>query len=272
VTSGLFDTGGCRLFVQSAGAGHPVVFGHSLTFDGDMWAAQQRALSGRFRTHAVDLRGHGRSDSPPGPYDLDLMADDVARLLDRLEIERTGYCGLSMGGMVGMRLALRHPDRVRALVLMNTSAEAEPAAKRALYEPMIESTRNQPAMEPMVQGLLSLMFSPGFREQHPDRVAPYYDKLNVPGHDGMYWASKAVITRPDISAALSALDVPTLVVTSDGDTAIASQHTERLAACIPNARIETISGAGHMTAVEAPDRVSGLLAEFFTETLKADRP
>ena len=116
---------GRRLFVATTGQGPPLMFGHSLTMDGEMWSAQVAALSDRFTCHCVDLHGHGGSADVVGPYTLDDMADDLARVLDGLGLAQVGYCGLSMGGMVGMRLALRHPTRVASVALMNTTAEPE---------------------------------------------------------------------------------------------------------------------------------------------------
>ena len=103
-----------------------VVFANSLGTTLEMWDAQAAALAGRYRVLRFDLRGHGRSPVPPGPYTVGDLADDALALLDRLGIERVSFCGLSLGGTIGMTLAVRAPERLERLVLCCTALEFKP--------------------------------------------------------------------------------------------------------------------------------------------------
>ena len=247
------EIGGAVIHVADRGAGPAIVFGHSLGFDGEMWAAQVEELSPSHRTLAIDFRGHGKSTST-GPFTLDDLADDVARILDRLEIERAAYCGLSLGGMVGMRFALRHPSRAAALVLANTSCEPEEPARRQMFETYNEHARGR---EPDAQGtalMMSLMFSRELVAARPEVERVFRDKLFRPDRDDQrYHAARAVLARPDLCAELASLAIPTLVIGSTGDVAVPFVHARVLAAAIPRATLCELPG-GHTSAVEhAPE-------------------
>jgi pimeloyl-ACP methyl ester carboxylesterase len=253
--------GDAEVFVTSDGSGPPVVLVHSLSFDGDMWAAQRAALSSRHRVITIDLRGHGRTRSQPRAISLEDLADDVAEVLTALGVERAAYVGLSLGGMVGMRLALRHPDRVTALGLLNTSAEPEPDGVRAMYHQANESAHGK-GDAAMAEMMLALMFSDPFRAACPEQIAPYRDKLHQVGDPEMrYQVSKAVIGRDSVLAELHAISVSTLVVTSDLDRAILAARGDAIAKEIKSSRLLSIEGAGHMTAVEKPALVNAALME-----------
>ena len=272
VATRMVDVGPYRLNVQHAGSGPPLLLVHSLTLDSHMWRAQIDALSSRFCVHAVDLHGHGQSGGEAGATTLEAMADDLARLLDALGIDRVGYCGLSIGGMLGMRLALQHPNRVAALALMNTTAEPELPTKRMLFEHLNQVTLNRPADDKTVRIVLDLMLSPAFQASHPEVTQRVYDTLFIPNNEGMYWVAKAVFAREDIRDAIATLDVPTVVVTSDVDTAIPTEFAVHVAEAIPGARLVTYEGSGHLTAVERADEVNALLDSFFGDHLQADLP
>jgi len=249
---------GASVFVRERGTGPAIVFGHSLGFDGDMWRAQVQALSDRFRTLAIDFRGHGRTTCA-ARFTLDDLADDVVHVLDMLGIERAVYCGLSLGGMVGMRLALRHPDRVTALALLNTSAEPEEPARRRMFEAYNESTRGRTPDAEGAALMMSLMFSREFVAAHAELAKLHHAKLLRPDFgDGRYYAARAVLARDDLRGDLPAIRVPTLVVGSTGDTAVPLVHARAIAAAIPNATLAILDG-GHMSAVERADDVTRAL-------------
>ena len=113
-------------YLDTGGSGPAIVFSHGLLMDHTMFAAQRRALASRYRVIAYDHRGQGLSPPAEGGYDMDTLCDDAAQLIHALGLPSVHVAGLSMGGFVGLRLAARHPDLVRSLVLMDTSADAEP--------------------------------------------------------------------------------------------------------------------------------------------------
>ena len=222
--------------------------------------------------HAVDLHGHGKSGGEAQPITLEDMADDLARLLDALGLDRIGYAGLSIGGMIGMRLALRHPGRVAALALLNTTAEPEAPSRRMLFEHLNEKTLNRPPDDKTVRIVLDLMLSPAYQKANPEVTQRVYDTLFVPNNEGMYWVAKAVFAREDIREAVATLELPSLVITSDVDTAIPTEYAVRVAETIPGSRLVTYPGSGHLTAVECADEVNALLLGFFSEHLLGGAP
>ncbi|MGE0550955.1 MAG: alpha/beta fold hydrolase [Kofleriaceae bacterium] len=263
------DVGGCKVHVREHGSGPAIVFGHSLSFDGDMWEAQVDALSSRYRTITIDFRGHGRSEFTPN-FTLEDCAEDVAKVMTALGVERAGYCGLSMGGMTGMRLALKYPQRIAALVLMNTSAEAEEPAKRTMYEMFNEHARGKQGDAQSTAMVMGIMFSQAFLGANPSVAAKYQAKLlERPADDGRYFGGKAVLSRSDVLPQISAIKIPTLVISSKGDNALPpSPHGEKIAAAIAGSKFEILEG-GHMSAVEQAGKVTKLLADHFDQHLGA---
>lgn len=263
----LIDIGHDRWFVREAGYGPAVIFGHSLTFDADMWQAQMTALSPYFRAIAVDFPGHGRSQTVSQNYSLDDIADALAHLALRLGLHQFAYVGLSLGGMVGMRLALKYPDRLSALVLCNTSPYAE--NKRELFHQVNETSRCQPGNPATINFVLQLMFSAAFRQARPDIVQQYYNKLNVQGTDGKYWTAKAVIWRSAIVERLGEIRTPTLVIASEQDASINFAESQRIHQGIAGSEWALLNDTGHMSCVERPDDVNRLLLAFLTRHIQA---
>ncbi len=258
------DLGGHHLSFWECGEGPPLLFGHSLTFDHQMFTPQAEALQDRHRVLLVDLHGHGASTAPDRLFTLEEMADDLARALDALDIDGVGYVGHSMGGMVGQRLALRHPDRVKAMALLNTTAGVDPDTIRDLFHHVNETSRGKPSDPRTVAFVLSLMFCEAFRENHPEAVKPFEKLLFEPTEqDGVYRAAHAVIWRQSILESLEELDVPTLVMTSDLDTAVPAVWGEAIAASVPRARLHPLEGCGHLSPVEQPQAVAQVLGDFF---------
>jgi 3-oxoadipate enol-lactonase len=220
-------------------------------------------LSKTYRVLLVDLHGQGESGAPDDYFTLDDMTGDVERALEALDAGQVCYLGHSMGGMVGMRLALQHPDRVGALVLMNTSAEAEPPPVQDLYHSVNEGSRGKPSNEATVGFLMNLMFSREFRNACPERVASYEHQLfNPPNPEGVYFAAHAVIWREEILEALQGLKLPTLVVGAQEDSSVPLKHQEQIAAHLPGAHLAVIEACGHMAPVEQPEELIGHLRDF----------
>ncbi len=260
------DVGGYRLEIHERGAGPALLMGHSLTFDSAMFDRLAGELEDRFRVICVDLAGHGGSGTPREVFTLEEAADGIAALLDALGIERAGWVGHSMGGMMGLRLALQHPGRLGAIGLLNTSAEAEDPQMRDLYHHVNETSRGKPSEEATVEFVLKLMFSRAFREAHPDRVEPYRRLLYEPQDaEGVYRCARAVIWRGSVLEDLGGLDVPALVVTAAGDKAVPAAHGHAIAGALPGCRTVEIDDCGHLSPEEKPAEVGAALAAFFGE-------
>jgi fatty-acyl-CoA synthase/long-chain acyl-CoA synthetase len=269
------EAAGIRFRVREAGSGPPVVLGHSLTLDGAMWRAQLAALAERHRVIAVDLHGHGGTEWTPAAVTLERMADDLAVLLDALDVRRCLYAGLSLGGMLGMRLCLRHPGRVAALGLLSTSAEPESESVRALYDAHNEQARaaavrgDASMRAPTAEMLMGLLFSRAWREREPAEAAGIAAALRAPPSPlGLYEVTRAVLWRESVLDALGAIAVPTLVVVSAGDRAIDPERGRAIARAVPGARLVELGEAGHVTAVERPSEVTRALTALADEALE----
>lgn len=245
---------------QTAGpvTGPPVVLLHSIGTDHRLWREQIAPLAnaGR-RVVAVDLRGHGGSPAPAGPYAVADLAGDVLALLDRLAIERAAVAGVSLGGAVGLWLAIHAGDRVARLAACCTAAWfGGPAA----WEPRAAAVRAG-GTAAIVELSLDRWLTPAFRDARPDVADALRATLRAtadPGYLGCAAALGAVDLRPD----LGRIAVPTLVIAGRDDQATTLDgHLRPLAAAIPEARLAVVSGAAHLAPLERPAEVSALLAE-----------
>lgn len=250
------DVGDAELAVWSAGDGPPVLFLHGLGWDSSLWWPFVARYLDRFRVICPDTRGHGRSDAPPGPYSIAGFATDMVRVLDALGIARAAVVGLSQGGMTALTLAARHSDRVGCLAALATAARVDPATTAALEDRI----RAQREAGPEVAARLAArgIFSAGFLARTPD----YLDAF-VAWRAAMPSAPLEAATRAgvgyDVTDALAAIAVPTLVVAGSADGLIAPAVTRAIADGIPGAAWGEIPGCGHMVAVEQPEAVAAYL-------------
>jgi 3-oxoadipate enol-lactonase len=232
-----------------------LVMGSSLGTSLNMWDGQL-ALAERLRLVRHDHRGHGRSPVPRGPYEIEDMGRDVIALLDALEIERASYCGLSIGGMVGMWLGANAPERIERLVLICTSAHLPPAsgwAERA------DAVRTAGTTEVIADAVVARWLTPAYAEEHPELVAELRAMLVATDPEG-YAESCGAIERMDLRDQLARIAAPTLVISGADDEATPPEHQRLIADSIPGARLETVEPAAHISAVERPAIVNELIA------------
>jgi 3-oxoadipate enol-lactonase len=235
--------------------GAPVlVLGGSLGSTLKMWDGQL-ALAERLRLVRHDHRGHGGSPIPPAPYEIEDLGRDVLALLDALELERVSYCGLSIGGMVGMWLAANAPERIDRLVLICTSAQLppEPWAERAA------TVREAGSLEVIADAVVARWLTPDYAAAHPELVAELRAMLVANDPEG-YAACCGAIERMDLRDQLPRISAPTLVISGAQDEAIPPEHQRLIADSIPGARLETIDPGAHIAPVEQPARVNELIA------------
>jgi len=258
----LVTTNGTQVHVtDSGGDGPPLVFGHGLLFSGWMFAAQVEALHDRYRCVTIDWRGQGQS--PPaasGGYDMDTLTDDLLGVLDALDLGPVHYVGLSMGGFVGMRLAARHPERVRSLTLLDTSAGPEDPDKVKRYR-LLASIYRLVGMGPVASQVEPIMFAPGFGDDLVERalIEEWMAQLERVRRAGMRRAILGVTDREPILPEIGRITAPTLVATGEHDVATPVAKARVIADAIPGAVLEVIPGAGHSSTVETPHAVTALL-------------
>jgi len=265
------ERAGARIGYEVAGEGPAVVLGHSLLCDGRMWDAVAPVLARRYRVINIDARGHRASTWPgspgspgsPGPFTLDDLAEDWRAILDAERVDRAALCGLSMGGMTAMRLALAAPERVAALALLDTSADAEAAVKRLQYRLLAEIFKAFGNLAgPLEAPLRRIMFGVSTRADKPGVVARELGRMREQDARQIYHATRAVFDRPSIFGRLGAIRCPTLVMVGEEDVATPPDRARRIAGAIPGARLEVIPRAGHLTTVEQPEAVTAILLAF----------
>lgn len=242
-----------------------IVFGHSLLFDHRMWAPQVAELSKDFRCVAIDFRGHGQSDEPKAGMTILDYAEDYGKVLDHLGVESAIFVGLSMGGMTAMPFALAHPSRVRALVLMDTSADPEPRGARARNQAMAVTARLFGVSDFIMKRVNDLMWSKRFQAERPDIVDLWSERVKALSRRGLYRSVGIVMGRKAIGPRLAELRCPTLVIVGDEDKATSPETNRKVADTIPGAELKLLPRTGHIANLEEPDLVNKLIRTFITK-------
>jgi len=240
-----------------------VLFGHGLLFSGWMFRAQVEALRGRYRCVTVDWRGQGDTPGVGGGYDMDSLTADAIALIRALGVEPVHWVGLSMGGFVGARIAARHGELLRSLVLLDTSAEREDPAKHGPYRRLAWALRLV-GFWPIAGRLHSIMFSPAFlADPASEEILREWGRRLARGdRAALRRAVLGVLDRPAIDGELAAIKVPTLVAVGADDRGTPPALARRLAAGIPGSELRVIDDCGHSSSLEQPAVVNELLTAF----------
>jgi pimeloyl-ACP methyl ester carboxylesterase len=226
-----------------------------------MWADVAPALATRFTVLNVDARGHGRSVAR-GPFTLEDLAEDWRAILDREAIERAALCGLSMGGMTAMRLAVRAPERVAALALVDTSARGERPRSRPKYRLLAEALRLLGFRDALFPPAVRSLFGATARRERPELVARTVARIRENDPRQIYPACRAVFGRASVLDTLGAIRCPTLVLCGEEDVATKPRESRLIAGRIPGARLVELPRTGHLSALEAPDAVAAHVGAF----------
>ncbi|HEY4869782.1 MAG TPA: alpha/beta fold hydrolase [Candidatus Dormibacteraeota bacterium] len=255
-------TNGVKLRYLREGSGQPVLLLHGYLFGADWWRPQIEALKDSYDVVAVDLRGQMGSETTDDQagYDLWNQAEDVNGLIDALGIAPCHVVGLSMGGMIALRLALTHPGAIRSMVLMDTSAGPENPENAERYEGMRQVVEAS-GVEPMIPALPPIFLADDFIAAEPAAVEAWLQALREADHLGIIRAGRGIDAREDISDRLGEIGVPTLVIHGSEDVAIPPERAEELAGGIAGGRLEVVSG-GHQSNVDRAAETSALIGDF----------
>jgi 3-oxoadipate enol-lactonase len=246
--------------IDGPAGGPPLVMLGSLGTTLDMWRPQLAALTERFRVIRVDHRGHGGSPVPAGPYRVDDLGADLLALLDTLGEERVRYCGLSLGGMVGMWLAAHVPERIQTMVLLCTSAYLPPAGGWLDRAATVRSA----GTASIAAAVVSRWFTDDYRAADPARLRHWHDMFaGIPaeGYAGCCEAIAAMDLRP----VLPKITAATLVIAGADDPAVPPPHGAEIARGINGSRFRVVARAAHLASVEQADEVSSLIMEQLDE-------
>jgi 3-oxoadipate enol-lactonase len=235
----------------------PVLLGGSLGTNMSMWAPQIAGLSHKLRLIPYDHRGHGRSPVPGGPYVIEDMGRDVLALMDTLGLERVSYCGLSIGGMVGIWLAENAPERIDRLVLLCTSAYAPPVSN---WTDRARAVRAAGTPEVIADIVVSRWFTAHWAQENLSIVAHHRAMIADTDAEGYSSCCEAISTM-DLRAGLKSIKTPTLVIGGAEDPALPPEHQRVIAAGIRGSRLEILEDAAHLASVQHPDTVNRLISE-----------
>jgi 3-oxoadipate enol-lactonase len=239
--------------VQDGPPDAPVlVLGPSLGTDLGLFDEQARALADRYRVVRFDLRGHGGSPVVPGPYEVADLADDVRRLLDDLGIDTFAYAGVSLGGAIGLQLAVTVPERLTHLIVVASAARFPdpPSWKARADRVRAEGT------EFLVPSRIGAWVTPGFAEDRPEETERLLAMLRSTPREG-YAACCETIESFDVRDRLAGITAATLVIAGADDPATPPDTVREVADGIPDARFVVVAQASHLVSAEQPEAVTG---------------
>ena len=246
---------------DTGGSGAALVLLHGFPFDRSMWRGQAEALGGEFRVVAPDLRGAGETHLGVGGVTMETLAEDVAALLDGLNLGRVVLGGLSMGGYVAFEFFRKFPERVRALVLADTRPQTDNEEGRRARE---ENARRalQEGMAPIVEAMLPKLLSAGTRERGGEVLRRVRAMMLGTSPEGAAAALRAMAVRRDQTDLLPSINVPTLIVVGSEDAVTPPADAEAMGAKVEGSRLVVVEGAGHLSNVERPEEFNRALVEF----------
>ena len=251
--------GEVELYYEVEGSGLPIVLGHSIGMDLTLWRPVAERLANSYTVVRFDARGHGRSDKPPGPYRVEAMAEDLYGLLRALGLERAVVGGLSLGGSLGLALALAHPEAVQALILADTAVRFD------VFTPEQWEARAQAVerdgVAPTVEANLDRWLSPAFRAAEPMRLE-VIRRVYLANDPAGYAASARALGAVDLTPYLGRIECPALVLVGSDDALTSPETARRLQRGLPNATLVEIPGARHLSAWEQPDAVAAAIRLF----------
>ena len=252
-----------QLHTIQQGQGPLVVLSHALGCDLSMWDGVAAALQDRYTVLRYDQRGHGKTPATAGAYGMDDLADDAAELIRAQGTGPVHFVGLSMGGMTAQALAARHPGLVRSIVVANSAASYDEAA-RAMWQARIDTVLAN-GVPPIADGALQRWFTPEFRADLVNGGAARVARLRAvleATQAAPYAAACAAVAGIALDEGNARIACPTLVIAGSRDEATPPAMSQAIADRIPGARLASLDAA-HLSAVEQPEAFARLLTEFW---------
>jgi 3-oxoadipate enol-lactonase len=254
---------GLKLAFADSGQGAPLLLVHGFPLDHSMWDGQIAGLSARHRVIAPDLRGFGQSGASEGVVTMEQFAADLVALLDSLGIDEVVYCGLSMGGYIGLEFWRRHADLLRGLIFCDTRAVGDsPAA--AANRSVVAANVLREGPQTVAEAMLPKLFGPVTFKQRPDVVEKIERVINGNSRQGIAAAALGMARRSDFSVDLPNIRCPTLLIVGENDAISPAAEMQAMANAIPGAELKIIPQAGHMSPLEQPAAVNAEI-ELFLE-------
>lgn len=255
---------GIDLSFDDVGAGAPVVLLHGFPFDRSMWRGQVEALRGEFRVITPDLRGHGESGLADGPATMEEMARDVAALLDGLGIGRAVVGGLSMGGYVTLAFCRLFPERVSALVLADTRAQADTEEGKRTREENAERALRE-GMEPIASSMIPKLLTAAAAAERPGVLESVRRMILRTRPEGAAAALRGMALRRDQTDLLTLITAPTLVIVGGEDGLTPLEDARLIQGRVRDSRLAVIEEAAHLSNLERPGEFNSALLDFLKD-------
>lgn len=236
-----------------------VMLSHSLATTMDMWKPQLPALAKDYRVLSYDMRGHGETSAPGGAYSFAMLAGDVVGLLDHLKIERAAFVGLSIGGMIGQYMAIHHADRLRCVALCSTTS-AIPEAGRVLWDQRIGAVESG-GMAPQAESTLERWFTAPYRAAHPEVMNWVGAMIRTTPAAGFIGCGRA-IQELNLTAELSKIRVPTLVMPGEKDPGTPPALSEVIHKAVPGSEYSVVPDAAHLSNIEQAQVFNDRILQF----------
>ena len=246
------------------GEGEPILLLHAFPLNGRMWEPQVRALEDNYRLILPDYPGFGRSPFSPAQPDMHYYAEGIRELLDRLGLERVVLGGLSMGGYVAFACLRLFPERIQALILANTRPDPDSEEARENRKNMARRVTEE-GVEVLVEMQMERLLSSDTLENNEKVVEEVKAMMLESSPDGVVAALGAMRDRPDSNPLLPEIAVPTLVIGGEEDAISSPEVMGEMAVKITDSRHHTVSGAGHLSNLEAPEEFNDILRDFLAK-------
>lgn len=260
------EANGTKLFYEDTLLGEEViVFSHGLLWSHHMFRDQVDFLKSRFRVISYDHRGQGQSQVN-GPYDMDTLTEDAVELIKSLTDKPVHFVGLSMGGFVGMRLGARYPELIKSLILMETSANAEPVENLPRYNTLTNLVKWFGVLPQVANKVMRIMFAESWLNDALNREkVDYWKKQLRLNSKSIVGPVKAVIRRKGVEDELAMIKCPTMLIVGDEDIATRPEKSKFIQMGVRHAKLHVIPGAGHSSCIEKPKAVNHLIGDWLIE-------
>jgi 3-oxoadipate enol-lactonase len=255
-----------QMAYTDSGIGRPVVLLHGYPFNRSLWNEQLAALSNSYRVIVPDLRGFGESDSTEGTVTMNRMAQDVAQLMDHLEVSRAVVGGLSMGGYVALAFYKQFPALVRGLVLADTRAQGDTEEAKQTRTQQAEKALTE-GMAGIADGMLPKLLTPETVSKRPEIVKRVRDMMLKTKPEGAAAALLGMAAREDQTQLLSTISSPALIVVGAEDAITPVADSEKMHRAIKGSRLLVLENAGHVSNLERTEEFNEALLEFLRESV-----
>jgi len=257
------EVNGIEIYYEESGKGEEtLVFSHGLLWSSHMFRAQVEYFKSKYRVIAYDHRGQGQSEFR-APFDMDTLTDDAAALIRSVCNGPVHFAGLSMGGFVAMRLAARHPELVRSVLLLNTSANPEPVENHPKYKTLNSLVKWFGIFPLIANQVMPIMFAQSWLANPENKLEASYWKSQISKNSKKVTGPvEGVIYRKGLEGELASISCPTLIIVGDEDVATKPEKAKFIQMGIKGSVLHMVSGAGHSSCIEKPGEVNRIINEF----------